>query len=60
MESLNVTSHQYGSLLVPVILSKFPSDIWLRVAYESDGDTWNINDLLSKRLKLEKLVKTLT
>ena len=46
LESLNVTSDQYGSLLIPVIMSKFPSDIQLRVAHESDGDTWNISDLL--------------
>ena len=26
-------------------MSKFPSDIRLRVARESDGDTWNISDL---------------
>ena len=31
---------------MPVILSKFPSDIWLRVAHKSIGDTWNITELL--------------
>ena len=46
LESLDVTSDQYGSLLIPVIMFKFPSDIRLRVARESDGDTWNISDLL--------------
>ena len=46
MELLDVTSDQYGSLLIPVIMSKFPSEIRLRVAGESDGDTWNIKDLL--------------
>jgi len=38
LESLDVTSDQYGSLLILVILSKFPSDVRLRVARESDGD----------------------
>ena len=28
------------------MLSKFPSDIWLRVAHKSTGDTWNITELL--------------
>ena len=46
LELLDVTSDLYGTLLIPVIKSKFPSDIQLRVARESDGDTWNINDLL--------------
>ena len=46
LESLEVTSDQYGHLLIPVIMSKFPSDIRIRVARESSGDTWRINDLL--------------
>ena len=31
---------------MPVILSKFPSDIRLRVARESTGNAWNITELL--------------
>ena len=52
LESLEVTSDQYGSLLIPIILSKFPSDIRLRVARESGDDTWNIDELL-KIIRLE-------
>ena len=46
LEALDVTSVQCGSLLILLIISKFPSDIPPRVAHESDGDAWNINDLL--------------
>ena len=46
LESLEVTSDQYGSLLIPIILSKFPSEIRLRVARESGDDTWDIDELL--------------
>ena len=46
LESLEVTSDQYGHLLISVIMSKFTSDIRIRVAHESSGDIWRINDLL--------------
>ena len=49
LESLDVTSDQYGSLLIPIVLSKFPSDIRLRVACESGkggNEAWNIDELL--------------
>ena len=52
LESLEVTSDQYGSLLILIILSKFPSDIRLRVVRESGDDTWNIDELL-KIIRLE-------
>ena len=32
LEALGVTSEQYGSLLIPVIMTKFPSEIRLRIA----------------------------
>ena len=39
-------------MLIPIILSKFPSDIRLRVARESGDDTWDIDELL-KIIRLE-------
>ena len=46
LESLGIGSSQYGSLLIPVIMSKFPNEIWLRAARESNDDVWEIDALL--------------
>ena len=48
LEALGVASEQYGSLLIPVIMAKFPADIRLRIARETGRETWK---------KLEKPVK---
>ena len=49
LESHGITSAQYGSLLIPVILSKFSNDIRLRVARETNEDIWEIDKLLRKK-----------
>ena len=46
LESLGIRSSQYGSLLIPVIMSKFPNEIRLRVAREANNDVWEIDELL--------------
>ena len=46
LEALGVTSAQYGSLLIPVIMTKFLSDIRLRIARETGREAWWIDDLL--------------
>ena len=49
LEALGVTSEQYGSLLIPVVMVKLPTDIRLRIARETGG---KINELL-RIVKLE-------
>ena len=44
--SLGIRSEQYGSLLIPVIMSKFPNEIRLRAARETNKDVWEIEELL--------------
>ena len=46
LEALGVTSEQYGSLLIPVIMTKFPSEIRLRIAREIGKNAWKISPLL--------------
>ena len=46
LEALGVASEQYGSLLIPVIMAKFPTDIRLRIARETGRETWKIDKLL--------------
>ena len=42
----------YGSLLIPVIMTKLPSDLRLRIARETQQEVWNINELM-KVIKVE-------
>ena len=45
-EALGIQSDQYGSLLIPVIMSKLPSDVRLQIARRTEKDVWVITDLL--------------
>ena len=42
LEALGVTSEQYGSLLIPVIMIKLPSETHLRIARKTERETWRI------------------
>ena len=46
LESLGVTAEQYGSFLIPVIMSRLPAEVRLHVARVSTKDVWEINELL--------------
>jgi len=45
LETLKLTAEQYG-LLTPVIISKFPTDVCLRISRESEGKVWNVAQVL--------------
>ena len=47
LETLGITSEQHGSLLIPVIVTKLPSDIRLRVARETGKKAWKIATILT-------------
>ena len=46
LESLGVKAEQYGSFLIPVIMSRLPAEVRLHVARVSTKDMWEINELL--------------
>ncbi|XP_028403926.1 uncharacterized protein LOC114526512 [Dendronephthya gigantea] len=46
LESLGINSEQYGSLLIPVIMSKLPSETRLHIARNALDDVWKIDDLM--------------
>jgi hypothetical protein len=52
LESLGVSADQYGSLLIPIIMDKLPSEIKLQVARKATGEVWEINELL-KTIQVE-------
>ena len=47
LSALGVGSDQYGSLLIPIIMSKMPNEIRLRIAHEAKDDVWKIEDLMT-------------
>ena len=46
LASLGISTEQYGSLLIPVVMSKLPNEIRLEVARNSTVEIWKIEDLL--------------
>ena len=46
LEALGVQAEQYGSLLIPVIMSKLPSNVRLQIARNTAKDVWVMSDLL--------------
>ena len=47
LASMGIDSGQYGSLLIPVIMTKLPQDLRLHVARETDKEVWEIDELMS-------------
>ena len=52
LASLGIAADQYGSVLIPVIMSKLTSEIRLFVARKATDNIWKIDDLL-KTIKSE-------
>ena len=46
LSSLGIEIAQYGSILVPVLLSKLPDVVRLRIAREIRDESWEINRLM--------------
>ena len=46
LEALGITASQYGSFLIPVVMSKLPAEVRLQVARMTAKEVWNIEDLL--------------
>ena len=46
LQALGINSNQYGSLLIPVIMSRVPKDISLQIARHTSKEIWSITELL--------------
>ena len=46
LAALSVNPEQYGSLLIPMITSKLPGDVQLRIVREMKDVVWKIDNLL--------------
>lgn len=47
LESLGVTADQYGSFLIPVIMSKLPAEVCLQVTRVTTKEVWEVQELLT-------------
>ena len=47
LASMEIDSGQYGSFLIPVIMTKLPQDLRMHVAHETDREVWEIDELMS-------------
>ena len=46
LNSLGINSEQYGSLLIPVIMTKVSNNMRLRIARQSGNEVWKLEDLM--------------
>ena len=46
LQALGVEGQQYGTLLVPVLLSKVPQELRLIISREFDTGNWSLDELL--------------
>ena len=47
LESLGMSSDNYGSLLIAVIISRMPEDIALQVKRQNSQDVWNVEETMT-------------
>ena len=46
LENLGVTAEQYGSMLIPVVMSKLPTEIRVQIARLTSSEVWSIREML--------------
>ena len=47
LESVGVNKDQYGSFLLPIIMSKLPPEVCLQIAHVSVRDVWEVEELMN-------------
>ena len=47
LSAMRIMPAQYGSLLIPIIMTKLTTELRLRIARESRNDVWEIGELLT-------------
>ena len=60
LESLGITSENYGPLLIAVIMTRLPEDIQLQVSRISSMSIWKINEVMNiieKEIEAREVVK---
>lgn len=44
---MGIGTEQYGSLLIPIIMTKLPQELRLHIAWETDRDVWQMDKLMA-------------
>ena len=47
LATLGIGLEQYSSILIPIVMSKLPSEVKLRIGRETKEEVWKLDDLLS-------------
>ena len=47
IQSIGISSDQYGSLLIPIIMATLPNDVRLAIARKASSSVWKIDELLN-------------
>ena len=55
LQSMGIQADTYGTLLVPVLLSKLPDDVKLEISRGVEDSKWNLDDLLKKFIARSRL-----
>ena len=53
LDSLGIRSDHYGSLLIPIIMTKLLQELQLRIARETEREVWQIDELMAVIKKVE-------
>ena len=51
LENLGVSYDQFGSLLIPIMLEKFPNMIKLQISRKLGSGNWNVQDFLALSMR---------
>ena len=46
LQALGVKSEHYGTLLIPIITSKIPEELWLILSRQISKENWNLDEIL--------------
>ena len=41
-----MSAEQYGSLLIPIVMSKLPDNVCLKIARDTKEEIWNVEDFI--------------
>ena len=58
-----MSSEKYGSLLIPVIISRMPSEISLQVARKTSEEVWNITaimEVIEKEIEAQEISRVIS
>lgn len=62
LTAMGTGTEQYGSLLIPIIMTKLPQELRLCIARETDRDIWQMDELMAvinKKVEAQKATEAI-